>query len=84
MSNDQKTSWQPIDTAPRDGTPFWAYLFQTGIRKLRFMPAQEAADRDGGEANEYDDAFAECWDAGETWEPKFWLPLSALPEDPTR
>ena len=72
FSANNPSAWQPIQTAPKDGTPFWAWLHQTGIRKLKFY----------ADDPEWDSGFAECHNPREWWEPEFWLPLEAIPEPP--
>ena len=63
-----KTEWQPIETAPRDGTRVRGYVPQLGEIILHYEE----------ETDEYD----ECWacDAGSDWNPTHWMPL---PEPPT-
>lgn len=75
------SEWQPIATNPKDGKPFWAYLHQTGIRKLRWSSAEEASGLNG-DPGDYDGAFCEVDDIMETWEPDWWLPLEAIPDPP--
>jgi len=69
--------WQPIKTAPKDGTKVWAWLYDSGIRQVRFVSAEQSAADEGGEPDDYVD----CWldDTGDDWGPAFWAPLSAIP-----
>lgn len=77
----QTTNWLDGKTAPKDGSPFWAYLHQTGIRKLRWATSRELAEDEGGDPEDYiDGCFVECCDFSSDWTPKYWLPLNAIPE----
>lgn len=78
----QTTSWLPGKDAPKDGTHFWGYLYDSGIRKLRWSTAEEAAAEENGDPENYRGDFVEVRDTTETWSPKWWLPLNALPEPP--
>ncbi len=64
--------WLPIESAPKGGTPFWGWLTQTGIRRLTW------------DATYYGDegAFREVDMPDEDWEPKWWLPIEAIPDVP--
>jgi len=35
--------WQTMDMAPKDGTPIWAYLYDSGIRLVQWVSAEESA-----------------------------------------
>lgn len=72
-------NWQHIDTAPKDGTVIWAYLNETGIRRVRYLSPEEIAMIDGGDPSEYDGTWVEEADEDEDWNPRFWLPLDAIP-----
>jgi len=76
------TGWRPKETLPRDGTPFWAYLYQTGIRQMRWASPEECAEYEGGDVAEYDGCFVEVEDFDTDWSPAFWLPFDALPSPP--
>lgn len=39
--------WQPIETAPKDGTLIWAWLYDTGIKQVRY--ADESWIDDAGD-----------------------------------
>lgn len=74
--------WKPIETAPKDGTKVWAYLFQTGIRIVEFESAQDAADRYGGDPDDFEGQWVESLQKDEAWEPLWWLPYDAIPQPP--
>lgn len=75
----EKSMWQPIETAPKDGQIVWAWLYQTGIRAVRWGTAEEWAERLGGSPDEYQDCWVEADDDSEEWSPKWWLPYDAIP-----
>lgn len=76
--------WQPINTAPRNGTPIWAYLFDSGIRKVRWWTAAEiAAEEDSVNIELLNPGWYEVSDPEEGWNPQLWLPESEIP-DPTQ
>ena len=72
--------WQPIATAPRDGTTILVYGQPTSTEMVRFKrPGIHSAAWDT-----IDGAF--CLTGG-TWEgpfiePTHWLPLPSAPEEP--
>ena len=75
--------WQPIETAPKDGTPVWAWLFDVGIRQVRWWSAEEIAEEEGDDEPEnWAAGWYEVRDWNEGWSPKFWLPVNAIPEPP--
>lgn len=74
--------WQPIETAPKDGQVVWAYLYQSGIRAVRFGTAEEWAELEGGSPDEYEDCWVEADNESETWSPRWWLPYGSLPLSP--
>ena len=51
--------WLQISEAPKDGSPFWGFLHDMGIRKLKWSSPEEAAARDGGEPEDYEGAFVD-------------------------
>lgn len=74
--------WRPIESAPRTGEFIWAYLYNTGIRQVRWMAPNECAELEGGTAADYDGSWVEAGDR-EDWSPRFWLPIDALPAPPS-
>jgi hypothetical protein len=71
--------WQPGNTAPKDGSPFWGWLSDSGIRLMEYRTAAEnAAQDDSADVDRYQAAFVEVSDPTEAWEPRFWLPYSAI------
>lgn len=77
------TEWQPIETNPHDGTPFWAYLHQIGVRKLKWMTAEQIAEYEGHPNPEvWEASFVEDWNPREAWEPEWWMPEDAIPDPP--
>lgn len=72
--------WQSGDTAPKNGKPIWAWLYDGGIHLVRWVTAAENAENDG--SNNPGD-YISCWvkvadkDDGE-WSVKFWLPWDAI------
>ena len=72
--------WRPIASAPFDGTPIWGFLYETGIRLLRWVSPEECAEYEGSyDVEEYDGCWVEVADFDEEWSPEFWMPLDALP-----
>lgn len=65
---------------PRDGSRFWAYLYDSSIRLMRWGSAEEWAAQEGGKPEDYIDCYVEVDDETEEWNPKFWLPLDAIPQ----
>ena len=73
--------WQPISTAPKDGTPIWAYLYQSGIREVRWMSPEECAEYEGSDdPSDYDGVWVETADSDNDWSPEFWMPALPHPE----
>ena len=71
--------WRDMDSAPKDGTEIWAYLFDSGIRRVRWCSAEESAEIEGGAPDDYEACWCEVDDWDEIWSPKWWLPLNAIP-----
>lgn len=78
--------WKKIDEhpEPKTGDLIWAYLFDVGIRQLEFQSAEDCAKEYGGKASEYDGEWCNPHDHSDTWEPKYWLPLNAIPAPPAK
>lgn len=82
-------SWLSAEKMPLpQSDEIWAYLFDTGIRRLRWMPAEERCARHGwsqpSEESPGDGAWVEVHHPDQEWKPKFWLPLELLPLEPER
>lgn len=75
-------TWQSRETRPLDGTPFWAYLYESGIRKVRYWSPQQLAEEFGERPDDFDPLFLLVSDTDEEFDPDFWCPISAIP-DPT-
>ncbi len=73
-------AWRPIETAPKDGQIIWAWLKQTGVRAVRWGSAEEWAERDGGNPDDYESCWVQADDDDEIWSPRWWLPYDAIPE----
>lgn len=73
-------AWQSIDTAPKDGTIIWGWLYDMRIVAVRWMSAEEAAEEDG-HGNSPDD-YLEGWvmvqEPDDYWSPKWWQPMHAI------
>lgn len=78
------TEWQPMETAPKDGQIIWAWLYQTGIRAVRWGTAEEWAESLGGSPDEYLSCWVEADDDSEEWSPDWWLPYDAIPVPPEK
>jgi hypothetical protein len=74
--------WRGIESAPRDGSPIWAWLNETGILLMRWATPQECADEEGGEPDEYEGCWVEVVDFDNDWQPRHWAPLDAIPLPP--
>ncbi len=69
-------------SAPKDGSVFWAYLYSSGARLMRWHTAAGFAELEGGDEADYDDAYVLIDDASDAFEPRWWLPLNAIPVPP--
>lgn len=75
--------WRPIDEAPKDGRYIIAGRFRDSalkwVRHSRRMTCDEAAERDGGEPEDYDDGWTDGDDEDDYCEPTHFMPLPAPP-----
>lgn len=80
------TDWHfsNIKQPPRNGKPFWAWLHNSGIRKMRWETAGEFVDRTGRteKPKEFAGAYVEADNPDEDWRPDYWLPFDAIKEPP--
>ena len=72
--------WTRTSTVPPpvDGTHFWAFLYLSGIHKMRWMSPEERAGLNGWITDETDGAYVELGDKDREWEPEFWAPIDAI------
>ena len=76
-------AWLPISTAPKDGTEIWAWLYDSGVRKLRWWSAEEICEEEGRNTPDaYQAGFYEVADRTEWWNPAWWVPADRLPAPP--
>lgn len=83
--------WQPIDTAPRDGTEINGYRPDQGVFTFRWAWMEEFVPKDGnGDPTEdYDDAVCGWWHDRWGWmereeTPTLWQPLPEPPKQEER
>ncbi|MGA4550628.1 DUF3850 domain-containing protein [Methylorubrum aminovorans] len=75
---------RPIAEAPKDGTEIWAWLYDSGVRKLRWWSAEEICEEEGrGTPDAYQAGFYEVADRTEWWNPAWWFPADRLPAPPS-
>jgi hypothetical protein len=55
-----------METAPKDGRLVWAFLYDSGIKLVRWSSAL------------HDEAWVEANDPDNDWVPEFWAPLEAI------
>lgn len=76
-------AWLPISTAPKDGTEIWAWLSDSGVRKVRWWSAEELCEEEGRYTPDfYQAGFYEVADKTEWWNPAWWAPADRLPAPP--
>lgn len=78
--------WQPIETAPKDGTEIIGFRPDQGVFVFRWAWMEEFVpkDQNGDPTEDYDDAFACWWHDRWDWlegelRPTHWMPLPAPP-----
>lgn len=60
------TQWQPIETAPRDGTPILAYVPEYVVESVCVV--------------EYSDRWSTWYCVGDACDPTHWMPLPEAPK----
>lgn len=73
--------WRAGETAPKNGKPFWGWLYDEGIHLVRWVTAEEnaAADNEQGDPDEYISCFVKVTDESDgDWTVKFWLPWDEI------
>lgn len=82
--------WQPIETAPRDGTEILGWRSDCGVLLVRWVcPEDFCTDREieemGADSAEQEDWFCADFICGDRMEgdeaPTHWMPLPAPPND---
>lgn len=58
--------WQRMDTAPRDGRLIWGFLYDSGVRLLRWSGEAEFGE------------WVEAAEPTDDWSPTFWAPFDAI------
>jgi len=70
-------TWQPVETAPKDGTEIWGKVDAYAVEKLSWCSAEALAEEHGLTPNDYDAGwFTENW---EPFSPTHWLPGTYQP-----
>jgi hypothetical protein len=81
LDSTHASEWEPIDTAPADGSDILFARALDGnfwlIGEARWLSAEAAAARYGGTASEYSDGW--CDNQGEDPAATHWLPGGTLP-----
>lgn len=78
--------WQPIATAPKDGTDIIVVCFEAGewiVRLAQWVKKEEwQPPADPDEPQDQDGWWSVDSSVTQTWrEPKHWIPLPELPEN---
>lgn len=69
----KEREWQPLETAPKDGSWFLATWKFRDFFKCRHVTAEILASENGGLPSDWVD---ECWDDGDDEvDPTHWMPL---------
>jgi hypothetical protein len=85
------SEWQPIDTAPKDGSEILGYRSDCGVLIIRWTSPDEflheaELEKIGWESSEKEDWFCADFIAGGRLEgeetPTHWMPLPLPPEQP--
>ncbi len=72
------SEWQPIETAPKDGTAILGYAFYP----LSFGGGRCAVVYWDGDEEEWDLVVKGSYAEDGIWMPEYWMPLPAPPEKP--
>jgi hypothetical protein len=86
-------NWQPIETAPKDGTEVLGWREDCGVLMIRYTCANHLSTMTDRERDELDEEslFQEDWFGGDSelggfrlegWEvPTHWMPLPEAPKE---
>ena len=73
--------WQPIATAPKDGTPILAYFPQCSFEpSLKPLKAVLRWAKYGDWENYYQAVVSDGFAGAEDWQPTHWMPLPEPPK----
>lgn len=85
---ENKDTWQPIATGPKDGSYIIAGCFGSlrslvWVKHSRWITTQEIAELEGGEPEDFSPGWTDGDDDSEPCYPTHWMPLQppALPHD---
>lgn len=78
------SDWQPIETAPKDGTPVLVWEYYTGISVADWGETSVYSDRKRGKGMDW--CVGQCCDENDrnirhTVEPTHWMPLPEAPKE---